>query len=209
MKSPFTIDSRCGTYAGYNAHQYRKEDFCPPCREARTMYIKKWTKANSRKVKRYNKKWTGANTEKVRASCVRYSARYPEKTKKRHSEYRSSHPEKRREHDRRRRARKRDNGFEPYTEAQVLEIYGTDCYLCGEPIDLTAPRQVGKVGWERGLHIEHLVAIANGGRDDLENARPSHGLCNCKKGARAIYNYGDIVELLRFPVSACHQEERD
>ena len=82
---------------------------------------------------------------------------------------------------RRRRARKKGNGFEPYTEEQVLEKWGTDCYLCGEPIDMDAPRRVGKPGWERGLHMEHVIDIADGGRDDLENVKPSHGLCNLKK----------------------------
>jgi len=49
---------------------------------------------------------------------------------------------------------------------------------------LLANRSPGKNGWEYSLHIDHFIAIANGGQDTLENVRPSHGICNVKKGAR-------------------------
>lgn len=63
----------------------------------------------------------------------------------------------------------------------VLNTYGTDCHLCGEPIDLDAPRLAGRPGWERSLHIDHVIPISKGGDDTLENVRPSHGKCNVKK----------------------------
>lgn len=82
---------------------------------------------------------------------------------------------------RRRRARKLENGIEYYTEQQVLEKYGTICYLCEKPIDMDAPRTTWTKGWEMGLHIEHVVDIAKGGPDTLQNVRPSHGICNLTK----------------------------
>lgn len=63
----------------------------------------------------------------------------------------------------------------------VLDTYGTDCHLCGEAIDLDAPRLVGQPGWERSLHIDHVIPISKGGDDTLENVRPSHGICNVRK----------------------------
>ena len=33
-------DDRCGTYAGWNAHKYRGEAVCAPCREAARVYAK-------------------------------------------------------------------------------------------------------------------------------------------------------------------------
>lgn len=71
----------------------------------------------------------------------------------------------------------------PYNDQDVLDLYGTDCHICGEPINLNAPRGCGPEGWELGLHIDHLIPLANGGDDTIENVRPSHGLCNVKKGA--------------------------
>lgn len=82
---------------------------------------------------------------------------------------------------RRRRARLRNSLTEKYTLDDVLNAYGTTCYLCNTEIDLNAPRRIGTVGWENGLHLEHVIDIAKGGNDVLENVRPSHGLCNLKK----------------------------
>jgi len=33
------------------------------------------------------------------------------------------------------------------------------------------------------LHIDHLVPLAKGGSDTLENVRPAHGICNLRKWA--------------------------
>lgn len=49
--------------------------------------------------------------------------------------------------------------------------------------NLEAPRWTKHRGWELGLHIEHVVDIALGGADTLENVRPAHGICNIKKTA--------------------------
>ena len=66
---------------------------------------------------------------------------------------------------------------------QVLEVYGTDCHICKNPIDLDAPRKVGIPGWERALHIDHVHPLSKGGLDTIENVRPSHGKCNVIKWA--------------------------
>lgn len=81
----------------------------------------------------------------------------------------------------RRRALKFGGGVAPYTEAEVLEKWGTCCHLCGGEVDLDAPRSVGKIGWERGLHLEHVIDLALGGSDVIENVKPAHGKCNLKK----------------------------
>lgn len=73
------------------------------------------------------------------------------------------------------------NEKSPYTEKQILEKYGNECYLCNNPIDLSAPRWTAKPGWQNGLHIDHLIPVSKGGPDTLENVRPTHGLCNTTK----------------------------
>lgn len=70
-----------------------------------------------------------------------------------------------------------------YSDADVLSTYGLDCHICQTSIDLNAPRQVGKDGWEKGLHIDHVYPLSKGGLDTLENVRPSHGRCNIIKWA--------------------------
>jgi 5-methylcytosine-specific restriction endonuclease McrA len=99
----------------------------------------------------------------------------------------AANPEANRRYVARRRALKLANGFEIYTEQQVLETYGTDCHICSFPIDLNAPKSARKSGWENGLHIDHLIPLSKGGADILENVRPSHGLCNLKKSTKLIF----------------------
>jgi len=99
-----------------------------------------------------------------------------------------SNSEKGKEIDRSKKRRKRatiaKNGFEKYTEQEVIKKYGTICHICGFEIDMFASRRVGFGNWENGLHIDHLIAIARGGKDSLDNVRPSHALCNIIKGAK-------------------------
>lgn len=65
-----------------------------------------------------------------------------------------------------------------YSPMQIVELYGTDCHLCNEPIDFDAPRQCGKPGWEKGLQIDHVIPLSKGGSDLIDNVRPAHGYCN-------------------------------
>jgi len=97
--------------------------------------------------------------------------------------YRSENRHKFAEGSRRYRSRKLENGMEYYTEAQVLELYGTDCHICSLPIDLDAPRSAWYEGWEMGLQVDHIQPISKQGPDTLSNVRPSHGVCNNKKKA--------------------------
>jgi len=112
-------------------------------------------------------KWYAANAEQRREISRQYALK---------------HPEKSRERQHTRRARQRGVFSESFSDADMLEKYGTDCHICNLPIDLEAPRAVGREGWERGLHREHVIALASGGTNTLDNCRPAHGLCNLVKG---------------------------
>ena len=74
----------------------------------------------------------------------------------------------------------------------VINTYGSDCHLCGKPIDMKAPRKSGSDGWELSLHIDHVVPLSKGGDDTLENVRPSHAQCNLMKSA----NFSGNQEML-------------
>jgi HNH endonuclease len=173
----------CGTYAGYSKHSKLKEPPCQPCRDARNAYRSAYYKAHPEKKRamdirylekhpgqrnKYDQKYRDNNRDKTRAATLKWN---------------KENPERMNAAARKRRAVKLQNGWEPYTEAQVLDLYGVDCYLCHNPINLQAPRRIGKEnGWELGLHIDHVVPIIAGGADTLENVRPTHAICNMKKG---------------------------
>ena len=69
---------------------------------------------------------------------------------------------------------------------KILEAYGSNCHLCGEAINLEAPRYVGRCGWELGLHVDHVIPRAKGGRSNFDNLRPAHAICNMKKGSKLM-----------------------
>jgi 5-methylcytosine-specific restriction endonuclease McrA len=81
----------------------------------------------------------------------------------------------------RRYARKRGNRTEPYSFEQVIQKYGTVCYLCNFEIDMDAPRNCIGDNWEMGLHIDHVIDLQYGGPDSLDNVRPTHAKCNLNK----------------------------
>ena len=84
----------------------------------------------------------------------------------------------------RRKVRLKGNKTEVYTVEQVLDLYGTICYLCNEEIDLTAPRNCTGHNWQYGLHIDHVIDVQYNGSDTLDNVKPTHAICNINKRRR-------------------------
>ena len=125
--------------------------------------------------------WRKKNPEKAVKASRGWHSKYPERSKELHKAWMSSNPEKTLGANRVRRARKAGVSSEPYTVRQILDLYGTDCHLCDEPIDLKLPRQVGKEGWQLGLHLDHEIPLSKGGSDLIENVKPSHAICNMRK----------------------------
>ena len=187
-KLPPTQDSRCGTMAGYTAHRRRKENSCFDCLNANNSYAKEWRTKNKEKATQSNKKSRLAHPERVKRNKKSWREANPERYSEMIRNARNKNPQKYQDmyrgKARERRAKKRLNGFEPYTEQEVLEKYGSNCHICKQEIDLNAPRRsVHGTNWHFSLHIDHLIPISKGGPDTLENVRPSHAYCNLKKGA--------------------------
>ena len=214
-KKPSVIRDKCGTYAGYKAHENHKENLCSECRKAASTRNREYRKKNAIKIKAYanqyrlvnrekgintskawrldnrersvagQKAWHAANKEKRNATILAWRLANPEKvremTRVSQEKYRLKNPENSRKTCRTRRARRLNVPSEPYTTQDILDLWGTNCYNCGETIDLNAPRRVGLVGWEQGLHLDHVIPLALGGSDLMINVKPSHGLCNLRK----------------------------
>ena len=203
--------AECGTLGGYSKHRKLKEPPCQPCKNARNAYRSAYYKKHP---------------EKKRAMDIRYLERHPGQRNKYDQKYRDNNRDKTRKASlkwnkensnrtnaaaRKRRATKLQNGHEPYTEDQVLDLYGTDCHICKAPVDLTAPRRIGKEeGWQFGLHIDHVIPIIAGGSDTLENVRPSHAICNMRKGSKMTDETTPVEETVDAPaVDAPAVEETD
>lgn len=145
----------------FTCHPTTKDKFniyCKKCNQQRSS-VNYFKNKNKRNAQ--VKKWQSENKEKVKEIWRRK--------------------------DSKRRSLIQDNGFEKYTEHEMLSKYGTICYLCNEEIDLNAPRKSGIPGWERSLWKDHVIAITKGGPDTLYNVRPSHGWCNHQKRNKETY----------------------
>ena len=73
-----------------------------------------------------------------------------------------------------------------YTRNQIIKRDGSDCYLCHTPVDFTATHVQGQLGWELYPHVEHVIPLALGGDDTLDNVKIAHAKCNIDKGTRLL-----------------------
>ena len=143
-----------------NAANYQKN------REVRLAYAKEYYEANKDALRPARKKWQQENLDRHRGYNQKFYQKDPAQTLVR---------------VRARKIKMMGNGVEPYTLDQVLEEYGSVCYLCEVSIDLTLPRKIGVAGWENVLHLDHVTPISKGGPDCLENVAPTHAICNLTK----------------------------
>lgn len=145
----------CGTKGGYDVHRrMHAEEPCDDCREAMKLY---WVEMRKRR-----------SPEMYRMRVER-EARNP---------YFKAAKERR---ARRNRARKAGVEHDGYNTQDVIDNFGTNCHICGGEIDFSASRRVGFGNWEYSLHIDHVIPIAKGGADTLDNVRPAHAKCNIIK----------------------------
>ena len=178
-KLPPTQDFRCGTYAGSLAHRKRNEYRCENCKIAENTYRRELNAKNGKR-KIYLEKWRKEHPDYDKQRRINN----PEYFAKKWDEWFEANKDYRRRYLAQRIAQKKSNKVEFYTEQEVLKLYGVNCHICKEPIDLTAPRVSWKgKGWKKGLQIDHLIPISKGGPDTLANVRPSHAYCNLKKWA--------------------------
>ena len=152
------------------------------CKSCNTKRVVDWKRNNKEHYNKYSR--TLAKTDKVKAARKsRRKSKSEPQNKSYKDKWRKENLHKYREYERTRRAKRLSNGYEKYSESEVISFYGARCHLCSEEINLTAPRRPGSgEDWEKSLHIDHLIPISRGGPDTLENVRPAHAICNLSKG---------------------------
>ena len=156
-----------GTETAYRYHYDKGEKPCDLCKTERNIRRRKDYKDNKERYSKSAKIIYLKNKDNIKAKVKIWKSKNKDKIKS---------------YKNRRRAKAKNSGWESYTVTQVLNLYGTKCFICKEEIDLSAPRYVGTEGWEMGLHLDHLVSISKGGSDTIDNIRPTHGICNLRKG---------------------------
>ena len=160
MYKRYRVKPDCGTKSGYDWHRRdAQEEPCEPCRDAMKTYWVNMRQRRGREIHQMRKEREANNPYMIEARSRRA---------------------------RKQRAQLHGVDHDGYTKFDVLDNYGAVCYLCGDEINLDAPRQTGKPGWEWGLQIDHVYPIVKGGTDTLDNVRPTHGFCNNRKNATIL-----------------------
>ena len=188
--------AECGTVGGHYKHLKESSYICQPCRDSRNSYRRSYQKLNPQARKDSDARYLANNPGQRTKYDKKYRDNNRDKTRAASLSWLKNNPEKNRQASRKRRAKKLQNEHSNYTENQVINLYGTDCYLCNKPINLTIQRRIGKEkGWQLSLHIDHIVPIIDGGPDTLENVRPTHAICNMKKGSRMAEDFEPEIDL--------------
>lgn len=177
--------AECGTRSGMNRHYRLKQPLCDLCKKCAREHAKKRYQNQSKEVRKLNNAKMHLSKKQKAEEDEMYALRLQEIRKKINDKrwLSADFRELSRQQRFKRRARKAGVLHEPYTEQDVINLYGNICHICGKDIDLNAPRKAGIQGWENGLHLDHVIPIAKGGDDILNNVKPAHGKCNILKGA--------------------------
>ena len=76
---------------------------------------------------------------------------------------------------------------EDWTEKQLIETYGTNCYICNGPIDFNAPKK--GPGSDYSFWPDHMRPTSRGGSNTIDNVRPCHRKCNQDKHTMTYEEY--------------------
>lgn len=152
-----------------------KNGYAYSCKACEREASKKSYKKNKRKAKD-KKQYYRHREDHLRRAKERYKDNKDDILQKA-KEYRQTDKGKQavREASQRRRDRikQNTNTKRNYTEADVIEkslVMGMPtCGICGLPIDVDSREE-----W----HVDHIIPIAEGGPDLLENVRLTHASCN-------------------------------
>ena len=128
-----------------------------------------WAKANPEKALRRGRRWYAANKEKGSEITRRWQKLHPETVK----EWRIKNIDKQRSYVRNRRARIRQaEGF--HTSQDVLDLFEAQsgkCIYCKESLGSS-------------FHVDHILALSRGGRNDVTNLQLCCAICNKRKAAQ-------------------------
>lgn len=153
---------KCGTSEWY------KSGHCKYCKR---IYDRRWVRDNRDKERARCRKWYRENKEKH----WEITRKWREKNPKRHAEnnlrWERKNRGKRAAAERRRYARKNENGGD-HTASEfrrLCEYYDNRCLKCGQTGKLTA---------------DHIVPVVRGGSNDISNIQPLCMRCNQSKGTK-------------------------
>ena len=180
----FGLKASCKECYNEYSRQWRKNN-----KEHRLEYDKQYREDNKERIAEYrkqhyqdnkeryaegNKQWLEKNPDFFKQNWQDNKEYYAEVNKRWRENNREKYNEGCNKRAAKRRAAKLKVTTEDFTRQDVLDKWGTDCHICKKPVDLD--------NW----HQDHVVPLqpkeGKPGEHTLENVKPSHPICNIKKG---------------------------
>jgi len=150
-------------------------------KEERKAYMEIYRREHKEEIKAYNKKYDKKYNQEHKEGKKAYNKKYnqrlenKEKRKAYGKKWHKEHPEEKKASNHKRRARKKGNGGS-YTKEEITQLRKETKGIC-----LGYNREPHFVG-DKNLEIEHIIALANGGTNEIENIQLMCGSCNRNKG---------------------------
>lgn len=144
-------------------------------REHRLAVGRAWWESHHDAMKAYQAAWYRTNADRLKPIRQRWAKTNADRLHALQKAWKRANNGRVREQSQRRRARMRENGYEVVNFAAILAREGMVCHICGGTIESRAD-----------LHFDHVIPLAKGGPHIASNIKPSHSLCNRRKGARIL-----------------------
>lgn len=164
---------------GHISQRYLRGQCCVCSSDYTKFYHKKWYNDNKEALKKKSTDWYKNNRDLRRVTSKEYRIKNKDTIKERKKQYRQENKQKIRANIHNRKAKKRGNGG-IHTGQQAIDLFnmqGGKCVYC--KIKLT----------ENNKHKDHIIPLALGGTNNIENIQWLCAKCNLSKGAKhpAIY----------------------
>lgn len=177
MNPPTRKCTKCETeklLTEFHKNRSRKDGYASWCKKCNNVQNKKYYETNTQKVKEMKKKHYCENREEMVERGRKWKQENKEKVIEGRKKYNQTEKRKalNKIYKHRRRARKKNNGCEDFTQEQLLEHWRQEginpdkCYYC----------ETGEYE-----HLDHYIPIAKGGPHFMSNLRPSCRACNLSK----------------------------
>lgn len=165
--------SRCKVKKPITEFRVRNGSAISWCRSCMRRYFRIYYKNNREKLLKKSLGWNKRNVQKKRQYNKKRHAENPEAARERSRRWSKDNKGKRIAYEHKREAAKRGNGGS-FTEEEWIKLckkYGNKCLKCGS----------------RGpLQRDHVVPLALGGRNDIDNIQPLCGPCNFEKHTSVV-----------------------
>lgn len=166
-----------------------KNKRCPGCnRLYAKINGKRWELKNLDNIKKYRAEWREKNKTKIIARSRAYNAANKEKRYPVIKKWREENKGKVKFYASMRKALKR-NASGKHTHKDILEIYSSQKGRC-------AYFSVCRTELGKDYHVDHIVAISNGGGNGRDNIQLTCPTCNLTKNARHPIEFAQSIGLL-------------